>query len=160
MNPSQASYATERARLMFGCYRKGDANDADTYVAAVSAVLTGYSPSVIHRVTDPRSGLPRRYSFMPTVKEVVDECEAEEKRLDAIKRLGARHPMPRLAGPQFHRANVFVPITAPQYNDMVEKSKTGDPNEWRMDDKRPGIWVVFDWINVKPPNNFKGLGRP
>lgn len=131
---------------MFGCYRKGDANDADTYVAAVAAVLACYSPDVIRRVTDPRSGLPRRLNFMPTVKEVMDECEAEERRFDAIQRLGTRQTLPRLTGPKQHPANVFVPANAPQYANCVKRAETADPSEWRWDESRPGIWVVHGWL--------------
>lgn len=61
---------------MFGCYRKGDANDPETYCAAVTAVLAQYPPDVVRLVTDPRSGLASRQEFLPTVKEVRDACEA------------------------------------------------------------------------------------
>lgn len=66
----------ERARTMFGCYRKGDAHDPDTYVAAVAAVLAEYPDDTIWTVTDPRAGLPSKVSWLPTVKEVRDACEA------------------------------------------------------------------------------------
>src|SRR3990167_5280588 len=69
------SYAAERARLLFGCYRRGDANDPDTYVAAVTAVLAHFSAEVVKAVTDPYSGLPGRksesgWTGMPDVAEV------------------------------------------------------------------------------------------
>lgn len=143
---------------MFGCYRKGDANDADTYVAAVSAVLAGYSLDVIRLVTDPRSGLPRRHSFMPTVKEVADECEVEQQRADSVKRFSGLKRVPRLPGPPQHRANVFVPATAPQYPAMVEKAKTADKAEWRLDDCRPGMWVIGDWLSARQTGGFNRLG--
>jgi len=65
---------------MFGCYRKGDANDPETYTAAVAAVLAQYPPDVVTSVTDPRSGLPGRMQWLPTVKEVRDACEAIVQR--------------------------------------------------------------------------------
>lgn len=68
--------AVSRARTLFGCYRKGEANDPETYVAAISAVLAEYAPDIVQQVTDPRRGLPSRVSFLPTVKEVKDACEA------------------------------------------------------------------------------------
>jgi hypothetical protein len=61
---------------MFGCYRKGDANDPDTYVAAITATLARYPEDVIRDVTHPATGLPTKQSFLPTVKEVFDACEA------------------------------------------------------------------------------------
>jgi hypothetical protein len=72
----RAEYAMERARTMFGCYRKGDAHDPDTYVAAVAAVLAEYPDDTIWTVTDPRAGLPSKVGWLPTVKEVRDACEA------------------------------------------------------------------------------------
>lgn len=76
------AYAAKKARLLFGCYRKGDANDPDTYVAAITAVLSRYPEDVIRMVTHPAKGLPIRTQFLPTVKEVFDACEeqAQPKR--------------------------------------------------------------------------------
>jgi len=70
------SYAANRAKLLFGCYRKGDANDPETYVAAITAVLSRYGEDVIRAVTHPAKGLPIRTNFLPTVKEVFEACEA------------------------------------------------------------------------------------
>jgi hypothetical protein len=46
-----------------------------------------------------------------------------------------------------NRANVFVPIDDPRYPQMLERSKTADPLDWRLDDERPGIWVGFFWLD-------------
>lgn len=69
-------YAAERARLLLGCYRKGDANDPDTYVAAITATLARYPEDIIRDVTHPASGLPIQKDFLPTVREVYLACEA------------------------------------------------------------------------------------
>lgn len=87
------SYAAERARLLFGCYRTGDANDPGTYVAAITAVLARYPEEIITQVTHPVSGLPGNgKGWLPTVKEVVDACNEvhepilqNELRLKRIK---------------------------------------------------------------------------
>ena len=71
-----SEYAAERARLMFGCYRRGDANDPDTYVAAITATLARYPEDIIRDVTHPASGLPVQKDFLPTVAEVYRACEA------------------------------------------------------------------------------------
>lgn len=85
--PDLKSYAAKRARLLFGCYRKGDANDPETYVAAITAVLSRYEESVIRAVTHPAKGLPIRTNFLPTVKEVFEACEAlDEPRREAEAR--------------------------------------------------------------------------
>jgi hypothetical protein len=86
------SYAAERARLLFGCYRTGDANDPATYVAAITAVLARFPEDIITQVTHPVTGLPHVKSWLPTVKEVTDACVAanesnveEQARLKRIK---------------------------------------------------------------------------
>jgi hypothetical protein len=75
-----ALYAAERARLLFGSYRKGDANDPDTYVAAVAAVLAGYPEDVVAFVTDPRTGVQRKFpKWMPNSGEVAEFCEEHDR---------------------------------------------------------------------------------
>ena len=81
-----------RAKILLGCYRTGDANDPETYIAAITAVLARYPEQIITSVTHPVSGLPAKKSWLPTIKEVVDACDAEyapiannEARLKRIK---------------------------------------------------------------------------
>lgn len=61
---------------MFGCYRRNEANDPETYVVAVTALLASYEDDVILAVTDPVRGLPVQSQFVPTIKEIRDACEA------------------------------------------------------------------------------------
>ena len=68
-------YAMERARLLLACFRTGDANDPETYVAAVTATLARYPEDVIRDVTMPGTGLTIQGNFMPTVREVYLVCE-------------------------------------------------------------------------------------
>ena len=75
-----SEYATDRARLLVGCYRTGDANDPATYVAAIAATLARYSEAIITSVTHPVTGLPSKKSWLPTVKEVFDACEDMDDR--------------------------------------------------------------------------------
>ena len=75
---SRAVYAAERARLLFGCYRKGDANDPETYAAAIAAVLSQYDAETIRYVTDPRTGIASKTTFMPNPGEVKRACEEHE----------------------------------------------------------------------------------
>lgn len=71
------SYAAQRAKLLLGCYRTGEANDPETYVAAITAILARYPEEVMTKVTHPVTGLPSqsKKGFLPTVKEVFDACE-------------------------------------------------------------------------------------
>jgi hypothetical protein len=79
--------------MLFGCYRKGDANDPDTYTAAITAILAEYAPEVIQRATDPRTGMARKLKFLPTVAEVSEECEAAKSYLNAVASLARRGPV-------------------------------------------------------------------
>jgi hypothetical protein len=81
----QQNYAAERARILFGCYRKGDANDPEVYTAAITAILAEYSAEVIQLVTDPRTGIPRKMKFMPNPAEVAEECDSAKKFLASEK---------------------------------------------------------------------------
>ena len=73
--PANPEYAAERARLMLGCYPNGRANDPDTYVAAVAAILSEYPQAVVQRVTDPRTGIARKVKFLPSIAELSEACE-------------------------------------------------------------------------------------
>lgn len=82
------SYAAQRAKLLLGCYRTGDANDPATYVAAITAILVRYPEEVITEVTHPATGLPSKKGWLPTVKEVSDACkDAHEPIVEQEARL-------------------------------------------------------------------------
>jgi hypothetical protein len=93
-----AAYSSERARLLFGQFRKGDANDPETYVASIAAMLAEYPADVVKLATDPRSGLAATQDFLPTVKEIREFCDgvvehrAEQARRDAelVRQLAER----------------------------------------------------------------------
>lgn len=70
------SYAAQRAKLLLGCYRTGEANDPQTYVAAITAILSRFPEEVMTAVTHPVSGLPSKTSWLPTIKEVNDACNS------------------------------------------------------------------------------------
>lgn len=110
-------YATQRARLLLGCYRTGDANDPDTYVAAIAAVLSRYSEDVITTVTHPATGLPSLKTWLPSVKEVRDACEEEADRI--FKRVQDEQLIRR----QFEDRRVFEEIRkdAPTMEELKKK---------------------------------------
>src|SRR4051812_4873530 len=117
----RSSYAAQRARLLLGCYRKGDASDPETYVAAIAATLASYPDDVITEVTHPVKGLPSRLSWLPTVSEVHMACE------DAMEpRVRQQQRERRLARQMADRA-VFEAEQARQRPTLDElKSKYGD----------------------------------
>ena len=89
--PTSPELAAIKARQLFGCFRKGDANDPDTYAAAIAAVLTRFPPEVVAHVTDPRSGLPSRSNWLPTVHEVRQTCDERSCELNAGPTRAAWH---------------------------------------------------------------------
>jgi hypothetical protein len=60
------------------------------YAAAVAAVLGEYSPDVIARVSDPRTGVARTNKFLPSVNEISDACDAAKKYFDSCSQLFAK----------------------------------------------------------------------
>jgi hypothetical protein len=146
------SYATERAEVLFGCYRRGDANDPDRYVASIAAVLSLYDFELMRDVTDPRTGIctsEKYMSFMPNAGELKVYCDALVARRDRFEKLAelprvdfsrARLPAPP-EGPGA-RATVFVPASNSRYAALLEWSKTADPLLFKFE-QRPGIWVAY-----------------
>lgn len=67
--------AAERTQLLLDCYRTGQANNPEVFVTAVAATLARYPDQVIYDVTDPRTGIPSKISWMPTIKDIREACE-------------------------------------------------------------------------------------
>ena len=139
--------------MLFGCYRRVDANDPDIYVAAISAVLAIYDADLIREVTDPRTGIitsEKYMSFMPSVGELKNYCDGVAARRERLQRLGSL-PAPdfsraRLAPPQPQpgdKATVFVPISNPHYPALLKWSEKADNRLFKFG-QRPGIWVSYD----------------
>lgn len=160
----KAAYAAERAKLLFGGYRRGDANDPDTYVAAIAAVLACYDTEVIKRATDPRTGISqsdfmdgRFRSFMPNSGELKAYCDQQESKIGRERRWETlpspqfrRLPPPLRIPAPGDRANVLVLKDAPQYARMVALTSEKNPREWRMDESDRGIWVSLEWLAMLP----------
>lgn len=67
--------AKKGASRLLGCYRTGDANDPETYIAAVVSVLSRYDVEIMREVTEPATGLPSRLKWLPSISEIREECE-------------------------------------------------------------------------------------
>ena len=111
---NRAEYASERARLLFGQYRRGEANDPDVYVATVAAILSDYPAETIRFVTDPRTGLASNpvdpeWTGMPDPAHVKTACEIhygpERRRLQrtrqSLKQLEEREQIDRAGRPTY-----------------------------------------------------------
>lgn len=57
---------------------------------AVAATLAEYAQEVIEYVTDPRTGLPAKLKWLPSVAEVREACEDHSKYLKARAQLLAK----------------------------------------------------------------------
>lgn len=80
--------ALKYATVLFGCYRRGDAESPEIYINAAVSVMTCYSETIVRSITDPRSGLPSTSKFLPTIFEIRAACDAKIKPLiDAEKRM-------------------------------------------------------------------------
>jgi hypothetical protein len=84
--PSSPQYAAERTKLLFSCYRRNEASDAETFVTAVAAVLARYPEDIVRRVTHPVDGLPGKSNFPPSVAEVRAACEQAMKPIYELQR--------------------------------------------------------------------------
>jgi hypothetical protein len=151
------AYASQRAEVLFGCYRRGDANDPERYVAAIAAVLSDYDFDLMKEVTDPRTGIcstEKFMTFMPNAGELKVYCETLAACKDRLKRLGERRaPVAadmRLEAPEQppgYLANVHIPASHPRYAALVEWSKTAEPRMWKLgrsSDGMDGIWIPLN----------------
>lgn len=112
--------AVERAKLLAGCYRKDDAADPEVYAGAIAAVLAEYPPDIVQQVTDPRSGLPSRLQWLPSVKEVRDECESIDARRRRLAEMAAREEQQLRERREFEASQA----RKPSYEQL--KAKYGD----------------------------------
>lgn len=64
-------------KRLIGAYRKGEAEDPETYTRSIAIVLSAYPQDVVRRVTDPLTGIQSRTQWLPTVNEVREACERE-----------------------------------------------------------------------------------
>lgn len=146
--------------MLFGCYRRGDANSPERYVAAISAVLSLYDDDLIREVTDPRTGIStseKYMSFLPNSGELKVYCDGIAARRDRIRKLGdlppvdfSRARLPPPAPRPGDLATVFVSEADGRYQDLVEWSGTADTRLWRLgtsSDGRTGIWVAWHVIS-------------
>jgi len=89
------AYCLRRTEIMLSCYRKDETHNPEVYSSAVSAVLAdGYSREIVDYVTDPRTGLPSRNKFLPSVAEVREACDERAAHIDRIKRYETLTPVP------------------------------------------------------------------
>lgn len=116
-SPTLTLEAAKAAKLLLGCYRKGDANDPEIYVQAVVSVLAEYPSEVIKAVCDPRYGLPAKSKWLPTVSEVKEACEIAMVPIDRMRRQRQLENERRLALAKPHEPRVTLEELKAKYGE-------------------------------------------
>lgn len=161
---SVTRYAAIRAKILLGCYRTGDANDPETYVAAITAVLARYPEEIITSVTHPVTGLPSKKGWLPTVKEVTDACNEavdpivqNELRLKRIReQLETREREERGEKPTLNQ------LKEKYGNDWglspLEKRKIpeakADENRAAMEREQSRVRAEYEQLGMAPPSRY------
>jgi hypothetical protein len=73
-------------KVLFNSYRLDQYTDPDGFKLSIGLVLEQYPIDTIKFVTDPRTGIQRRCTFPPGVKEVVDACDQHLYEVARTKR--------------------------------------------------------------------------
>ena len=148
--PSPA-YCLERAQLMFGCFRKDEAQNPDVYANAIAATFEQYPQAVVDFVTDPRTGIPSESKWLPNVAEVRAFCNAAAARMETLAKPTVKPRSTRyepLPPPIWW--NLFVGNDIPSYEKMVERASGAAHEYYKYDSNykgtgRAGIWVPDQW---------------
>jgi len=106
--------ATRLATSLFGCYRASEANDPETFIAAVAATLATYPEPIARQVCD-RSGLPSQSKWLPSIAELREACDRAMAPIRAAERREREreHTQQVIAG---HKA----PVGSPEHRRVVE----------------------------------------
>ena len=92
--------AEEFASILYGCYRRTDADSPEIFLSAAVAVLAGYPEAIVRAVCDPRSGLPEKSKFPPNIYELTQACDERMRPLleaDRRRRIAAENETDRPA---------------------------------------------------------------
>lgn len=164
------AYASQRAEILFGCYRRGDANDPERYVAAIAAILADYDFDLIKEVTDPRLGIcttEKFMTFMPNVGELKVYCEHVAARKERLRRLGERHApvganmrLEPPEQPQGYLANVHIPASHPRYAGLLKWSETAELRLWKLGKSSDGVDGIWIPLNVWQDGQADARARP
>jgi hypothetical protein len=93
------AYCLKRTQILFSCYRKDEAHDAELYCAAVASTLACYDRAVVDHVTDPRSGIASEVKFLPAVAEIRSFCNTAAARMKLHERPERRIAVPYVPPP-------------------------------------------------------------
>lgn len=76
VSEEKLAWATRQAKLLFGSFRKADADDPETFTAGCLRLFTAYSPDVVRYVIDPVTGVPGQSEWLPSLRKVKEALDA------------------------------------------------------------------------------------
>ena len=156
----------QRAKLLFGSYRRNDAADPETYVLAVSAVLARYEEETIREVTDPTTGIctvDKFRAFLPNAGELKAFCDSRAGYRARLKQYAdlpkpdfSRKALPAPEPRPGRRANLIVPREDARYPEMCERAKRPDADPAEFEWHAKGIKVAWSWWQrEREPSGWK-----
>ena len=88
ISPGRTEWITTQVNLLFGSFRKADADNAEVFSAGCVRLFANYQPDIVAYVVDPLTGLPGRSEWLPSlraVKQALDERHDEIARIERFQ---------------------------------------------------------------------------
>ena len=121
-SPPDLDYFRVKAKAICGCYRRDEAQDPETFAAALALVLSEFPRSIVDYAADPRTGIVTKYPMgLPNVGQIRDFCEGIQASRDRAERYRTLRPAPPVAPPPKKEGQ----FTYGEFLDWAEK--TGRP---------------------------------
>lgn len=144
-----------KAKAICGCYRRDEAQDPETFAAALAAVLSDYPAAIVEYAADPRTGVIKAFPMgLPSVGQVgqfLDEMQARQERINRYASLPKQRRVVR-DRPAMAEPNLFVPDTAHRYAAMLKMHEKDHDGRSRKGSKtcadgilRHGLFVPVNW---------------
>jgi hypothetical protein len=88
----QASCLTA-AKAISGSYRRDEAHDPETFVAALALIFGDYPESIVQYAADPRTGVVSKFPMgLPNVGQIKEFCDGVLSRQERIARYSSLGP--------------------------------------------------------------------
>lgn len=120
------------ARQILGCYRTDEVSDPDTFISAVTSVLSRYPADVGARLSDPKDGIAGRIKWLPAISEIREACEAliqadlakAKRKADMAEQFRLRDEF-EAGGDKFpetnvDQCNILIRPDRPGYSQMIQ----------------------------------------
>jgi len=154
-SPRDLDWYQTQAKIICGCYRRDEAQDPETFAAALAAVLADYPEGIVTYAADPRTGVITKFPMgLPNIGQIKQFLDDAVERQDRLNRYAAR-PKPARAEvfdkPPPTEPNLFVPDTSSRYGALAKRAER-EPARARFGSKvckdgvrRTGVVVPLHW---------------